>query len=74
MSGDVAITCVCGAPMMERVNRVNDSLFMGCTRFPECTETQKVPAFLEVKRSGGLELPGFESVASKPDAGRGYPT
>ena len=59
MTDDITIICSCGAPMTERVNRINDSLFLGCTRFPACTETQKVPAFLEVIRAGGVQLPGF---------------
>jgi ssDNA-binding Zn-finger/Zn-ribbon topoisomerase 1 len=48
--------------MVERSNRINGSTFMGCTRFPDCTETAKVPAWLEVKRAGGLELPGLEEI------------
>jgi ssDNA-binding Zn-finger/Zn-ribbon topoisomerase 1 len=59
MSGDVTVTCRCGAPMVERTNSQSGSTFMGCTRFPTCTETQKVPAYLEVIRAGGLELPGL---------------
>ncbi len=74
MSDDIAVTCTCGAPMIERLNRVNLSVFLGCTRFPDCTETQKVPAYVEVRRAGGLELPGFETVAPRPEEGRGYPT
>lgn len=66
MSENVTITCTCGAPMTERVNRLNASTFLGCTIFPDCTETQKVPAFIEVKRTGGIELPGFETVPEKP--------
>jgi ssDNA-binding Zn-finger/Zn-ribbon topoisomerase 1 len=73
MSDDIVVTCVCGAPMAERLNRQNNSAFMGCTRFPDCTETQKTPAFIEVKRAGGLELPGFETVAQRPAERGGYP-
>jgi len=54
------ITCACGAPMVERTNGANGSTFMGCTRYPECTQTAKVPAWLEVKRAGGIPLPGLE--------------
>lgn len=62
MSEQATITCPsCGAPMVERVNRMNLSTFMGCSRYPDCQETQKLPAWLEVKRAGGLELPGLES-------------
>lgn len=55
----VTVTCRCGAPMVERTNGVNGSTFLGCTRYPDCTETQKVPAYLEVIRAGGIELPGL---------------
>lgn len=62
MSEQVAISCsACSAPMVERVNRQNLSTFLGCTRYPDCDETAKVPAWLEMKRAGGLELPGLES-------------
>ena len=62
MSETVTITCpACGAPMIERVNRQNLSTFLGCSRYPDCDHTEKVPAFLEMKRAGGLELPGLES-------------
>ena len=71
---EVKLSCpACGAPQVERVNTFNNSTFLGCSDWPRCTETQKVPAFLEVKRAGGVELPGFEMVASKPESGR-YPS
>ena len=52
------------------MNTINNSLFYGCTAFPDCRETRSVPAFVEVKRAGGLELPGFEDVAPKTEEGR----
>lgn len=62
MAEQVTIACAsCGAPMVERVNRLNLSTFMGCSRYPDCDETAKVPAYLEVKRRGGVELPGMET-------------
>lgn len=62
MTDQVTISCpACGAPMVERENRQNGSRFMGCSRYPDCEETAKVPAYLEVKRAGGLELPGLET-------------
>ena len=61
MADNVTISCAaCGAPMVERENRHNGSHFMGCTRYPDCDQTAKVPAFLEVKRAGGIELPGLD--------------
>lgn len=50
----------CGAEMLERENRVNGSRFLGCARYPACTHTQKIPAYLEVLRAGGTLLPGLE--------------
>lgn len=70
MSDDITITCTCGSPMTVRVNRLNASTFLGCTRFPDCTETQKVPAYVEVVRAGGVQLPGFEDVPERPDEKR----
>jgi ssDNA-binding Zn-finger/Zn-ribbon topoisomerase 1 len=49
----------CHAPMVERENRQNGSRFLGCSNYPTCMETAKIPAFIEVKRAGGIELPGF---------------
>lgn len=64
MSEHVTVACpACGAPMVERVNRANLSRFLGCSTYPECQETAKVPAYLEVKRAGGIELPGLESTS-----------
>ena len=61
MTDGLTVTCSsCHAPMIERTNSQNGSTFLGCTRFPECTQTQKVPAYLEVIRAGGTQLPGFE--------------
>lgn len=59
----VTISCpVCGRPMVERVNGVNGSRFMSCTGWPDdCDATAKVPAWLEMVRSGGTPLPGFEA-------------
>lgn len=61
MSDQVTLTCpACGRPMVERENRQNGSRFMSCTGWPDfCSETAKVPAWLEVVRSGGTLLPGF---------------
>lgn len=59
---EITLTCrACGRPMVERVNSKNQSTFLGCSAYPTCLETAKLPAFLEVKRAGGVPLPGFES-------------
>lgn len=60
MTDHLTVICpACHSPMVERVNRQTLTSFMGCTAYPVCMETMKVPAFFEVKRAGGLELPGF---------------
>lgn len=58
--GEVTVTCACGAPMVERTNGQNGSAFLGCTRYPKCRETQAVPAAVEMRRAGGIPLPGLE--------------
>lgn len=60
MPGEPTVTCDCGAPMVERLNTINLSLFYGCTRYPDCTKTRAVPAAVEMRRAGGIELPGLE--------------
>ncbi len=61
MSDTVNVQCsTCKRPMIERENRQNGSRFLSCTGWPDfCSETAKIPAWLEVKRAGGLVLPGF---------------
>ncbi len=62
MPDQATITCsACGAPMTERINRQTLRSFLGCTRFPDCKEATSIPAYLEVKRAGGIELPGMET-------------
>lgn len=58
---EFTIPCpACGRPMVERVNSKNQSTFLGCTGWPDfCSHTSKMPAYVEVKRAGGIELPGF---------------
>ena len=58
---EVTVTCpACGGPMVQRTNRQNGSEFLGCSRYPDCTETAKVPAWVHMKRAGAIELPGLE--------------
>lgn len=62
MTDILCIDCpACGAAMVERENRANGSRFLGCSDYPRCRETAKLPAWLEVKRAGGIELPGLET-------------
>jgi ssDNA-binding Zn-finger/Zn-ribbon topoisomerase 1 len=47
--------------MVERENSTNGSRFLGCTRYPDCTQTAALPAYLSMKRAGAVELPGLEA-------------
>ena len=64
MSDQITLKCqVCGRDMVERTNGTNGSRFMSCTGWPDfCSETAKVPAYIEQKRAGAAELPGFEAL------------
>ena len=58
----VHIPCeACGAAMVIRVNRTNGSEFLGCVRWPECTATRPLPAYLAMVRAGATPLPGLDS-------------
>lgn len=59
---ETTVLCDCGSPMVERENSLTRSTFMGCTRYPECTKTRSVPAAVEMRRAGGIELPGLEEL------------
>ena len=48
-------------PMVQRTNRVNNSEFLGCSRYPDCQHTEKLPAWVEMERAGATRLPGWES-------------
>ena len=50
----------CGAPMVIRRNRNTDGEFLGCSRFPDCTETRALPEDVKLRREGAQVLPGFE--------------
>lgn len=46
-------------PMVIRTNRANGGEFLACSRFPECTHTEKIPAWVEMERAGAERLPGW---------------
>lgn len=57
---NITKTCPdCGRRMVIRRNRLNDTEFFGCTGYPECSRTEKAPAYLEQLRQGAKPLPGF---------------
>lgn len=47
-------------PLVQRTNRSSGSEFLGCSRFPECQYTQKIPEWVLMRRAGAATLPGFE--------------
>lgn len=53
------IVCEDGHPMVERTNSQNGSEFLGCSMWPDCRRTRKVPEYLQLKRAGAAELPGM---------------
>lgn len=46
-------------PMVLRTNGQNGSEFLGCSRYPDCTHTEKLPAWIEMERAGAERLPGW---------------
>lgn len=50
----------CGRPMVLRHNKVTGGAFLGCSRWPECTETSMVPEDLRMRALGAPILPGFD--------------
>lgn len=56
-----AVKCdVCGQPMVVRSNSKTEMQFLGCSEYPECRETQPIPASWHMREAGVAELPGFE--------------
>ncbi len=51
--------CPNGHQFVIRVNREDDSLFMGCTGYPECRETDEIPTAILLKLAGAETLPGM---------------
>lgn len=51
----------CGGRLVVRVNRQNDTEFLGCASYPVCTHTEGVPEYLRLRKLGFAELPGFGS-------------
>lgn len=53
------VTCKDGHPMVLRTNGVTGQDFLGCSRWPDCNRTRKVPEYLRLKLAGAAELPGM---------------
>lgn len=58
--GKKAGYCPNGHKMAIRSNKDDDSLFLGCTKFPECRETREIPTHILMELEGAEPLPGFE--------------
>ncbi len=56
----VAKLCPNGHAFVIRANREDDSLFLGCSHFPDCRETSEIPLELLLRMAGVDVLPGFE--------------
>jgi ssDNA-binding Zn-finger/Zn-ribbon topoisomerase 1 len=61
MNDQITTRCPCGADQGLMTNDQRRGEFMSCSRFPECKETASVPAWISMKRSGVMELPGLET-------------
>ena len=53
--------CPDGHRYIIRVNRDDDSLFLGCSHYPDCRETSEIPISMLLKLAGADQLPGMES-------------
>lgn len=49
-----------GSPLLVRRNHLNDSQFLGCPRYPECTYTRSLPTDVILRQQGATMLPGLE--------------
>jgi ssDNA-binding Zn-finger/Zn-ribbon topoisomerase 1 len=55
-----AVVCPqCGAPLIYRQNRQNNSFFLGCNRYPDCTFGMDIPEDIRAEILGQSKLPGF---------------
>lgn len=46
--------------MVVRRNSINQSEFLGCSGYPECTHAEKLPASVLMERQGAKRIPGFD--------------
>jgi ssDNA-binding Zn-finger/Zn-ribbon topoisomerase 1 len=52
----------CDGRLVIRTNRENGSHFLGCTGWPACDVTKKIPETARMRALGAPELPLFEEV------------
>jgi len=45
--------------LIVRTNRQNDSQFLGCPNWPNCTHTESIPEWIKMEAAGASRLPGF---------------
>lgn len=57
---EITKTCVCGRPMVARINAATGSEFLGCSNWPDCRHTEKIPETVLMRRAGAMTLPGLE--------------
>lgn len=46
----------CGQLLTIRRNRKDDSEFLGCTNYPECTYTEPLPETIKLRRQGYKDM------------------
>lgn len=42
----------CGRDLIERTNTKNGSTFLGCSGYPDCTHSERLPESLKLRRAG----------------------
>ena len=50
----------CGKALVVRANRNTGEQFIGCSMWPDCAHTEKLPESLRMRLAGAPVLPGFE--------------
>lgn len=58
----LSVRCDNGHDMVLRTNKATGGQFLGCTRWPDCTQTKLIPEYLKMVRSGAAQLPGMEDL------------
>lgn len=56
----LAYSCIdCGAQMVIRLNREQNTLFLGCNRYPDCKHTEEIPESVRMEILGQQKFSGF---------------
>jgi ssDNA-binding Zn-finger/Zn-ribbon topoisomerase 1 len=53
----------CGAVMVIRQNKHDQSFFLGCHNYPDCKHTMDIPESMKLGLLGYQQLPGFGDIS-----------